>query len=65
MATRYQSVRLAIAGALAFSVITGTAYFAGNTPSSASGATDGPTATSAEAGRGPIKTVRVTRSRGS
>lgn len=65
MATRYRGARLAIAGALAFSVITGTAYFAGNTPTSASGTSEGSTTTTVEAPRGPIKTVRVKRSRGS
>lgn len=66
MAVRYPGARLVIAGVLAASVVTGTAYFAGSAPSStASGTSDGSPATTVDAPKAPTKTAKARRSRGS
>ena len=67
MAVRYRRARLVIAGVLAASVITGTAYFAGQAPqTSASGTPDGSTSPTVEAPKAPTKAApKARRSRGS
>lgn len=66
MAARYQRARLAIAGALAAGVISGTAYFAGTVPKTSAGDSSGGSISNvAEATRAPATSVRVKRSRGS
>lgn len=66
MAVRYPWARLVIAGVLAASVVSGTAYFAENAPQgSASNTTDGSTSTTVEAPNAPTKANNARRSRGS
>ena len=66
MAARYQKARFVIAASVAASVITGTAYFASNTPaSSAANTPSEPATTTLEAPKVPTRAPVARRSRAS